>query len=509
MQLERCSGILLHVTSLPSRFGIGDLGPGAEQFIEFLKRSKQRVWQVLPLVPVDDGGSPYSSSSTFAGNPLLISPELLIREGLLSEEALSQLSEEIRSVPDDRVDYAAVRRFKYGVADEALRRFRKGHSQELRDAFEAFRRRHSSWLEDYSLFAALKEANGRDLWQRWPEPLAQRDAAALAEAAESLAERIDLHRFAQFLFERQWQRVKRRANDSGIQILGDLPIYVAHDSADVWANPDLFELDAEGNPKVVAGVPPDYFSQTGQRWGNPIYRWNLMAERGYHWWMRRFQRSFELVDQLRIDHFRGFQAYWAIPASEPTAVNGQWIAGPGANLFRSVEKHLGSLPIIAEDLGLITPDVTALMDELGFPGMAVLHFAFGGGADSSYLPHNFRPNLVAYTGTHDNDTTAGWWRQRLAAPAGSHEAKERQYAERYMAHGADGEIHWSLIHMLMSSVARLVIFPIQDVLGLGSEARMNVPGQVEGNWQWRMRGANFPDDASVRLREMVEVYGRE
>ena len=509
MQLERGSGILLHVSSLPSRFGIGDLGPGADQFLDFLRDSGTRVWQVLPLVPVDDGGSPYSSSSTFAGNALFISPELIVQDGLLTTEEVEAALHEAGDFPADRVDYYAVRKLKQELVSAALRTFRTGRSTRLHDAFQEFRRQQSPWLDDYGLFAALKEAQGGAAWTRWPQPLASRDAQALEAARRELADRIELHVFGQFLFERQWQRLKRRANDLGIQILGDLPIYVAHDSADVWAHPELFELDSEGNPHVVAGVPPDYFSLTGQRWGNPIYRWDLMAERGYRWWLQRFERSFEMVDLLRIDHFRGFQAYWEIPASEPTAVNGRWVAGPGANLFRSIEQRLGGLPIIAEDLGLITPDVTALMDELGFPGMAVLHFAFGGGPDASYLPHNFRPHLVAYTGTHDNDTTVGWWRERLHASDDSHEGRERRYVQRYVRGNLDSEIHWSLIRELMASVARLVVFPLQDVLGLGSEARMNVPGSSDGNWRWRLPPeTRLPADAASRLREMVEVYGR-
>ena len=509
MHLHRGSGILLHVSSLPSRFGIGDLGPSAHGFLDFLKRAGQRVWQVLPLVPVDHGGSPYSSPSTFAGNPLFISPELLVADGLLSEDAIEDMMRGAPELPAETVDYPATSGIKDIMLQEAMRRFRTGVNPALEDAYRSFRDAQSFWLGDYTLFTAIKESQEGRAWTEWPAPLARRDPQALEEAAQKLGDRVELHAFAQFLFERQWRRLRRRAHENGIQIFGDLPIYVAHDSADVWAHPELFHLDEAGNPSVVAGVPPDYFSETGQRWGNPIYRWDLMAMNDYRWWLQRFERCFDLVDLLRIDHFRGFQAYWEIPAEEQTAVNGRWVAGPGAGLFRALEKRHGSLPIVAEDLGLITPDVTALIDELGLPGMAVLHFAFAGGPDSGYLPHNFDPQVVAYTGTHDNDTTVGWWRARESATESSHEGRELAYAKRYLQIRDGDPVHWAFIRMLMASVARLVVFPLQDVLGLGTVARMNVPGKNEGNWKWRHGDDRWPAEAAVRLRELVEVYGRD
>ncbi|HEX7069226.1 MAG TPA: 4-alpha-glucanotransferase [Rhodothermales bacterium] len=508
MQLSRSSGILLHVSSLPSPFGIGDLGSGAHAFLDYLHRAGQRVWQVLPLVPVDNGGSPYSSSSTFAGNPLFVSPELLAEEGLVDEEVVRSAREEARVGREDRVDYRAAHALKDRILGEALRGFRANASPALVDAYQAFRHAQEHWLGDYALFTAIKESQGGQAWTSWPSEVSRRDPLALDAARRELAERVEHHAFAQFLFERQWQRLRQRANSMGIRIFGDLPIYVAHDSADVWAHPELFHLDGDGNPTVVSGVPPDYFSETGQRWGNPIYRWDLMAMNDYRWWLDRFERCFQLVDLLRIDHFRGMQAYWEIPASEPTAVHGRWVAGPGAALFKALERRMGRLPIVAEDLGIITPDVTALMEELGLPGMAVLHFAFGGDATSSYLPHNFKRDLVAYTGTHDNDTTVGWWRARADATLDSQGGRERAYAARYLRTVSDSEVHWAFIHLLMVSVANLVIVPMQDVIGVGSEGRMNVPGKNEGNWLWRARASDLREDSALRLREMAEVYGR-
>jgi 4-alpha-glucanotransferase len=502
----RSSGILLHVSSLPGRFGIGDFGPSAYQFADFLAETGQRVWQVLPLVPVGLGYSPYSSPSTFAGNPLFISPDLLVRDGLLTEE-------DVRDVPDfgqDRVDYARVIEYKYAILERAFERFVSSASAELVADYELFVEQNMEWLDEYTLFMALKDAHGDSNWTEWPDELVRRDPEALIRARATHARRVDFHRFMQYVFERQWQSLKDYCNKRSIQIFGDLPIYVAHDSADVWSNQHLFFLDDRGNPEVVAGVPPDYFSETGQRWGNPIYRWNVMRENGFAWWVRRFSRLFQQVDLLRLDHFRAFEAYWEIPASEETAINGRWVEGPGAELFHRVREKLGKLKIVAEDLGIITPGVRDLMRQFEFPGMAVLQFAFDGDVDSDYLPHNFIRNLVAYTGTHDNNTTVGWWHGQNGTQDAASAARARAFARKYVQADAveDGQVHWAFVRVMMASVANLVITPLQDILGLGSEARMNIPGSSESNWGWRFRQDAITPEIKRRLRSLTEVYGR-
>ena len=504
MQLDRASGILLHISSLPGPHGIGDAGPAAYRFVDYLAAAGQCVWQVLPLVPVGHGDSPYSSPSTFAGNTLFISPDKLVEAGLLEHHEIPAADD----LPTDSIDFGRVHRHKRAILEAAHRRFRHGSDTALIDRFDRFREEQSFWLRDFALFMALKKKFGPGAWTDWPTPLAQREESALNEAREELRDEIDLQEFAQFIFDEQWQALLQYARQRKVRIFGDLPIYVAHDSSDVWAHPELFHLHADGRPSVVAGVPPDYFSETGQRWGNPIYRWDEMERNDFRWWLQRFDRCFQMVDILRIDHFRGFQAYWEIPASEPTAVNGRWVLAPGAALFRALETRRGALPIVAEDLGLITPEVTALMRELGFPGMAVLQFAFGGGSDSTYLPHNFIEDLVAYTGTHDNDTMIGWWESRRNAAEGSHERKEYDFARQYFDVGDETDVHWDLIRWLMASVARLVVFPVQDVLGMGTEARMNVPGQVEANWRWRLDREEELSATAERLRRMADVYAR-
>lgn len=508
MQFDRAGGILLHVSSLPSPYGIGDLGPEAYRFLDFLSDAGQRIWQVLPLVPVDRGGSPYSSSSTFAGNPLFISPDLLHEEGLIEAHDL-----EAARLPDDAealdtVDYVAAAKLKYGLVERAAGLLHEKRFEHHLLRFDTYRAEQAYWLEDYALFASIKEAEGGRAWTEWPEHLAKREEEALEEARGRLAARIEVHAFGQYLFETQWKRLHAYAEGLGIQIFGDLPIYVAHDSADVWGHSELFHLRRDGKPSVVAGVPPDYFSETGQRWGNPLYRWDRMAANGYRWWVQRFGRCFEFLDMLRIDHFRAFQAYWEISAEEETAIHGRWVPGPGAAVFHAVEQQLGALPIVAEDLGIITPDVTELMESLHIPGMAVLHFAFGGSADSTYLPHNYRQNLVAYTGTHDNDTTVGWWSLRKTAPPDSLEEHEYHFARQYLGIDDDREVHWKFIRWLMASVARVVVYPLQDVLGLGSAARMNVPGKNEGNWRWRVRPNAYGTQHAEILRAMAEAYSR-
>jgi 4-alpha-glucanotransferase len=494
----RSSGLLLHVTSLPSRYGGGDFGDGAERFVRFLAEAGQRVWQVLPLVPTGLGDSPYASPSTFALNPLLVSPDRLVADGLLTAGDLDGAP----AFPEDRVDFAAVGALKGALLTAAFDRFRADAAHPLHPAFEAFAAREAAWLDDYALFVALKDAHDDAAWADWPAPLARRDPDALAGARREHARAVDRARFVQFVLDRQWAAVRAQCQAAGVEILGDLPIYVALDSADVWADRDLFDLGADGRPTAVAGVPPDYFSETGQRWGNPLYRWDRMRERDYAWWRRRLRRTLALVDRVRLDHFRGFEAFWAVPADEETAVNGRWVEGPRDALFEALADEVGRpLPIVAEDLGLITDEVRDLMDRFDLPGMAVLQFAFGGDPDNPYLPHRHRRRLVAYTGTHDNDTTAGWWD---AAPP-----DERDYAGRYLGLDASTEpVHRAAVRAAWASVADLAVAPMQDVLGLGAEARMNTPGEGAGNWGWRMTDAQLAEAPSRWLRTLTATYGR-
>ena len=494
---RRRSGVLLHPTSLPSRFGIGDLGPAALDFLDYLAHAQQSLWQVLPLGPTGFGNSPYASPSAFAGNPLLIAPELLVDQGLLEPAELAELAD----LPADHVDFARLARPKRQLLEIAFERARQQDAADLQARFGAFRETQASWLDDYALFAALADAHGR-VWTEWDEPLRDRQPEALARAREQLADRIAFHAFGQFVFAEQWRALRSRAHALGIAIVGDIPIFVAHDSADVWANRHLFKLDERGQPRVLAGVPPDYFSTTGQLWGNPLYDWEAMAREGYRWWIARFEQLLSLVDVVRVDHFRGFQAAWEVPAGSATAVHGAWVPGPGPAVFDAVGAALGAqVPIIAEDLGLITDDVRQLLATTRFPGMKVLQFAFGGGGpDNLYLPHNYPdPNCVVYTGTHDNDTTRGWFE---TAPA-----DEREYVLRYL--GRDGaDIAFQLMRLALSSIARTAIVPLQDVLGLGSEARMNTPGAAAGNWDWRVLPEQLTAGCADRLAELTAVFGR-
>lgn len=504
LDMPRSSGILLHISSLPSPFGIGDLGPSAYQFADFLAETGQRIWQVLPLVPVGHGNSPYSSPSTFAGNPLFVSPDHLVDDGLLADDDLRDRPD----FPSDHVDFRAVIPHKMELLRRAFDRFRDGSPAHIRSDFDQFRTENAYWLGDYALFMALKNAFHDVSWTEWPDELAGRDESALAGARLKHSEAVERHEFFQFLFFRQWSRLRAYCNERDVRLFGDLPIYVAHDSADVWAHRGLFYLDTLGRCTVVAGVPPDYFSETGQRWGNPIYRWDVMHENGFRWWTRRFENIFSLVDLVRLDHFRAFAGYWEIPASEDTAIHGRWVEGPGASLFRAIQEALGALPLVAENLGMITPDVTELMDAFGFPGMAVLQFAFGDEADHAFLPHNHERNLVAYTGTHDNDTIRGWWSsmERDGAGAGM---RATRFARSYLGLGENGdEIHWRCIRALMSSVANTVVSPMQDVLGLESDARMNVPGKGQGNWSWRFRHEQVTQAVREKLAVLTAVYGR-
>ena len=500
----RHAGILLHLTSLPGRFGIGDLGPAAHRFLDWLASAGQSVWQVLPLGPPGHGDSPYAARSTFAGSPLLISPELLVDAGLLDAGDYAGVPE---PVPGSRVDYETVRAEKEPLLERAYRRFLAAGRQTDLDAFRAA---ESSWLPDYALFMALRDEDARAFYE-WPVPLATREPAALAAAEGRLADRIGYHLFTQLIFDAQWRELRARAARLGIRIMGDLPIFPADDSADVWANQPYFHLDPQGRPTVIAGVPPDYFSKTGQRWGNPVYRWDRLAADGYRFWIERFRRTFALVDLLRVDHFRGFEAAWHVPADAITAEKGTWMPGPGRKLFDAVQAALGPLPIIAEDLGLITPAVRQLRDELGFPGMKVLQFAFGGGSRDAFLPHEYERRAVVYTGTHDNDTTVGWLTSISAAA--------REKVRRYAGSGAEANAEAgeregeqrtvdALIRLAYQSVAELAIIPLQDVIGLGSEARMNVPAQAAGNWTWRHAWAELSAARTTWLADLAATYGR-
>jgi 4-alpha-glucanotransferase len=496
MPFPRASGILLHPTSFPSRHGIGDLGTEAYQFVDFLAASGQQLWQVLPLGPTGYGDSPYLSFSAMAGNPLLINPEQLRDNGLLTDADLDGSPE----FPL-QVDFGWVIHTKIPLLRKAFENFRAGASADQYQAFEGFCQAKADWLDDYALFRSIKDRHDGASWHTWDSSIAQRKPDALDHWRQQLTEEIFFHKFLQFEFFRQWTALKNYANQKGIQVIGDLPIYVAHDSAEVWAHPELFCLDEEtGLPALMAGVPPDYFSATGQLWGNPIYNWERMEKENFKWWTERFQAMLDCVDITRIDHFRGFQAYWAVPKGETTAVTGEWMEAPGEEFFRILKDRLGELPIIAEDLGLITPEVEALRDQFAFPGMNVLQFAFDSGTDNPYLPFNYVHNSVVYTGTHDNDTTAGWFNKR------SYEDQEKVW--RYLGCAGPSGIHWDLIRLAFSSVSDTAIIPLQDLLGLDSDARMNSPSQEAGNWSWRYATGVLTEELRDRLRLLTETYGR-
>ncbi len=489
---ERAAGILLHPTSLPGTHGIGDLGPGLDRFIDWAAAAGQRVWQVLPLGPTGHHHVPYACGSSCAGNPLLVSPELLVRDGLLPAYAL----EGAPVFPAGHVDFGGVAPWRESLLLASWEHAGPDHRHEVLAFLDAPERR--AWLPDWTLFAALKERfEGRPWWE-WEREFARREPAAIERARGDLAPRIAYHAWVQYLFFRQWDRARRAAAERGIRILGDLPIYPAPDSADVWASQEYFALDADGKPEAVAGVPPDYFSETGQLWGFFLYRWERIEADGFRWWIERVRGGLALCDVLRIDHFRGLVSYWAVPAGEPTAVNGEWLPGPGRRLFDALRGALGAIPIVAEDLGMITEDVRTLLAELDIPGMKVLQFGFSE-PDSEHLPHRHIPRLVAYTGTHDNDTARGWF--------ASLAEEDRARALEYL--GGDGNaIEWDLIRALYESVARWAIVPMQDVLGLGSEARMNTPALRDGNWGWRMPEDGFRDADAARLRRLAVMTGR-
>jgi 4-alpha-glucanotransferase len=506
MNFTRSCGILLHPTSLPGPYGIGELGPEAHAFADFLRDSGQRIWQVLPLGPTGYGDSPYQCFSAFAGNPMLISIDRLVEHGYLDALDLEDKPE----FPDDKVDFGAVIAWKRPLLRRAFQSFQRSSPGD-RQEFEAFCKRHASWLEEFALFMAAKDAHDLVIWTEWEPGLALREPAAMQRAREQMSDDIECNKFIQFEFERQWCDLKAHCTRNEIRILGDMPIYVALDSADVWAGRELFELKEDGAPRVVAGVPPDYFSATGQLWGNPIYSWEAHAKQGYAWWIARFRRALEMLDMIRLDHFRGFEAYYEIPAGEVTAINGAWVKGPGAPLFDALKATLGDLPIVAENLGVITPEVEALRKQFDFPGMAILQFAFGNDPQApDFKPHNYPHHIVAYTGTHDNDTVAGWWNSKAGAGSIRSEAdveKEMAYARRYL--NTDGhDINLVMIRTLMASVGNTVLFPLQDVLGVGSEGRMNLPGSSSGNWRWRFREQQLTSVISSRLKEWAETYER-
>ncbi len=511
MRFERASGVLLHPTSLPGPHGSGDLGREAYHFVDWLVAGGQKLWQVLPLAGIGPGNSPYMSNSAFAGNVLLINLADLQQQGWLTTDDLQSVpglngpvtpagsAAGTAHTPAAQIDFAVMYPYRMQRLAQAAARFATEGSAEQRADYQRFLAEQASWLADYALFMSLCEACGWQDWCNWDTGLAQRQPAALAAARAQHAERIHFWQFCQWRFFRQWAALKAYANEKGVQIIGDTPIFIAYLSAEVWANQHLFELDPQGRPTVVAGVPPDFFSAAGQRWGNPLYRWSAHAKDGYAWWVERIKRSFELVDIVRIDHFRGFAGYWEIPASEPTAVKGQWVPGPGEPLFKAISKALGPVPIIAEDLGVITPDVDALRKKFGYPGMRILQFAFGGDAKDRFLPHNHEPDTVVYTGTHDNDTTAGWW-----ATASD---QERHYARGYLA--TDGhDMPWTLIRAAMASVADTAVHPMQDVLALPTECRMNFPGQESGWWGWRFDWSQVQPWHAGRLAELGRLYGR-
>lgn len=495
MKFERSSGIILHPTSLPGPYGIGDLGPEAHRWVDWLAGSGCKLWQVLPLGPTGYGDSPYQSFSAFAGNPYLISPELLLEEGLLTADDLADMP----AWDASRVDYGEIYRWKPALLRKAYQRFQDMPVPQFNAQFEEFCAENADWLDDYALFTAIKSSHGGNSWESWPYPLRARETSTLSEIRTSLTPFVLRFSFYQFLFFRQWLSLKVYANEKGIRIIGDIPLFVAYDSADVWAHPDLFYLDEQGKPTVVAGVPPDYFSPTGQLWGNPLYRWEKHRRSGYEWWLKRIRAALRLVDIIRIDHFRGFAGYWEIPAGSPTAEHGRWVPGPGANFFNVMSNSLGAeLPIIAEDLGVITPDVVALRDSFGLPGMKILQFAFSG-PDNVFLPHHYSQNCVVYTGTHDNDTTRGWY---ASAPE-----DEKDFARRYLR--VDGnDFAWDLIQTAWASVSVFALTPMQDLLNLDTEARMNFPSHLGGNWEWRLNQAVLSVELQKRIKELNWLFQR-
>ncbi len=495
MPFPRSSGILLHPTSLASRGGIGDFGPSAYAFADFLASARQGLWQVLPLGPLGYGASPYSSTSAFAGNPLLISLERLADRGWIDHAKVDALTSAV-----EPVDYLSVFHHKLPLVFEAARNFARSAPPHARSSYETFCRQNQWWLDDFVLFDALRARFHLESWNRWPRELTHRDPVAIEKAHAEMLEELDVRRAVQFFFFEQWQALRAYCAQRSIRIVGDIAIFVNFDSADVWTHPDLFRLNSDLDPEVVAGVPPDFFSKDGQRWGSPLYRWDVMKEQGYSWWIDRMRWATHNFDYIRLDHFRAFAQYWEIPANEPTAIHGRWVDGPQDDLFLKLRTALGGLPFFAEDLGYITPDVHALRERLKIPGMAVLQFGFGNTGAHAHLPHTFTPEKVVYTGTHDNDTLLGWWKSAATE-------YERQQVKAYLGTCEDG-VHWAMIRAASSSVASLSVVPLQDVLGLGSDARMNVPSRQEGNWRWRFAAELLRPELAVKLATLAEVSDR-
>ena len=506
MEFPRASGILLHPTSLPNEFGIGDFGESAYKFVDFLKKSKQSYWQILPLCPTGFGDSPYQGFSAFAGNTNLISPDILIEDELLSEQDLKNKPE----FPVGRVDFGKVIEWKKALLQMAYENFLSSTNIDLLSSFKTFTEQVAGWLNDYALFRAIKKTQDQKGWLEWDEPLRNRHDDALSVARNNLFEEIQAQKFYQYLFFKQWTRLKNYANGRGIKIIGDVPIFVSLDSADVWCNPKEFKLNEDLTPKVVAGVPPDYFSKTGQLWGNPIYDWEKMDKDNFSWWVSRVRFALKTVDVLRIDHFRGFAGVWEVPAKDKTAENGEWVDVPGESLFSALKRQLLELPVMAEDLGVITDDVKKLRDDFGFPGMHILQYAFGGDAKNLDLPHNYIKNTVVYTGTHDNETIIGWFKSKTEKDLETGETKfseDLKYCLSYI--NSDGEhIHWDMIRLALASVADTAIIPMQDLLGLNNKSRMNKPASKSGNWNWRCGLDSFSDQTAEKLLKLTEIYGR-
>jgi 4-alpha-glucanotransferase len=510
MRFPRSAGVLLHPTSLPGAYGIGELGMEALRFGSYLKDSGIKIWQVLPLNPTGYGDSPYQSLSAFAGNPLLISLETLAAEGLLDKQALYPLPD----FPEGRVDFSMVIPWKFNLLRKGASNFFRSATCEQKADFERFTQQNHTWLDDCALFMAAKDAHQGRVWTEWDPDLASRREGAITKWSEELSSEIAAYKFWQYEFFRQWNAVREYCVRRGIRIMGDIPIYAAHDSADVWAHPEMFWLDEKGNPLKVSGVPPDYFSATGQLWGNPLYRWDAMKASGYRWWIERLRASLKMFDLVRLDHFRGFEAYWEIPAGELTAMHGKWVKGPGGELFQVLTDALGPLPIVAENLGVITPEVEAIRKRFGYPGMAILQFAFSTDPQApTFRPHNYDSQLVAYTGGHDNDTMFGWWRSGVAQSTRTQADVKKEYADAQNYFGVsanelDREVNWIFIREVMKSVANTVFFPMQDVLGLGSETRMNTPGTLGGNWTWRLSADGLRAEDQSRLKLLAEIFER-
>jgi 4-alpha-glucanotransferase len=496
MKFERCSGLLLHITSLPGKYGIGTLGKEAYDFVDFLILSDQKIWQILPLGHTSFGDSPYQCFSAFAGNPLLLDLEKLADDGWLSAKDF-KLAKPFR---DDMVDFGPVIEWKYPILKKAYKNFMEKANKIQKSKYERFCTKHAHWLNDYTLFVAIKNHFKGMPWYMWPEDIKNREQSAMKFYLDNLKEEVDFYKVLQFFFFKQWYDLKAYANKNLIRIFGDIPLYVAHDSVDAWSHPESFQFDEHRNPTAVAGVPPDYFSETGQLWGNPLYDWDNLRETNFQWWVDRVRSNFELYDILRIDHFRGLAAYWAVPYGETTAINGEWIDAPGQEMIQALYNELGDLTIVAEDLGIITPDVEELRDNFGLPGMKILQFAFDTAEDHNFLPHTYEKNCIVYTGTHDNNTCRGWFDESCE--------EDKKKLREYFFNVDEKHISWSLIKLAWSTVASVAIAPLQDVLSLDAESRMNFPGKAEGNWAWRYLTGTLTEELAEELRKVTKIYER-